>query len=81
MYFKLVTMKSDLHSKIKFLKDLKWNIKRRKIKEKMINSSVLTHFILCQIGSLEVEVTDRLASKVEMDTIVLNHKDWVFKRK
>jgi hypothetical protein len=73
-------METNLHSKIKLLKDLKWNIKRQNIREKMVNSSALTHFILCQIGKLEVEVADRVVSKDELGTFLFNHTDWVFKK-
>jgi hypothetical protein len=74
-------MQNELHTKIRLLKSLKWNMKRQNNREKLMNSSSLTHFVLCLLGNLEIEVADRVATKSEMEVFKINNKDWKFKRK
>jgi hypothetical protein len=74
-------MQNELHTKIRLLKSLKWNMKRQNNREKIMNSSSLTHFVLCLLGNLEIEVADRVATKSEMEVFNINNKDWKFKRK
>ena len=77
----LNVMQNDLHTKIKLLKCIKKSMKTESNREKLINSSSLTHFVLCLLGNLEIEVADRVTSKDEMNHFTVNNKDWVFKRK
>jgi hypothetical protein len=74
-------MQNDLHTKIALLKCLKKSMKTENNREKLINSSSLTHFVLCLLGNLEIEVADRVTSKDEINPFIVNNKDWVFKRK
>ena len=74
-------MKNDLHTKIALLKCLKKSMKTKNNREKLTNSSSLTHFVLCLLGNLEIEVADRVTSKDEINPFIVNNRDWVFKRK
>ncbi len=74
-------MQNDLQTKIALLKCLKKSMKTENNREKLINSSSLTHFVLCLLGNLEIEVADRVATKSEMEVFKINNKDWKFKRK
>ena len=73
-------MQNDLHTKIALLKCLKKSMKTENNREKLINSSSLTHFVLCLLGNLEIEVADRVVSQDDPRLCMVNSKDWVFKR-
>ncbi len=70
-------MQNELHTKIRLLKSLKWNMKRQNNREKLMNSSSLTHFVLCLLGNLEIEVADRVATKSEMEVFKINNNGQV----
>ena len=73
-------MQNDLHTKIALLKCLKKSMKTENNREKLINSSSLTHFVLCLLGNLEIEVADRVVSQDDPRLCMVDSKDWVFKR-